>query len=248
MDRTSVFRNSRDQLYFMDDYRQDEWSPYAMAVNEIRGSGCTELGLDTMFQSYVYPMMALLHRADPSIRVQYVGVENPTSRYAANFRRSSPCAVICLGCMGVSQKWRQYAYLGRATVIAGDTVVFRPGGQLTVDSPGIDSPVKTPEQLAMGIEQSYLRLRALPEFTALAALHGLDSPFQNRRGAALRAKRDAVYELRMRGDYLFEWTEPLRLRALRGSVRSQDLAVLGMADQALQQLIELVHQRCQDFL
>jgi len=248
MDRTSVFRNSRDQLYFIDDYRQDELAPYSASAQEVHRTGCTEVGLDSMFNTYIYPMMALVHESDPGIRFQYAGVENATARYSRNLHRPAPCAVICLGCMRISGKWKTYASLGKATIIRDDNVVFWPGGQTLNDSSSVPASVQTPEQLVLSIEQANLRLRTLPEFAALATYHELDSPFQRARGAALRAKRDAVYELRMRADLIFQWSEPLRLRALHGSATSQDLDILQMTDQAFLGLIKLVYQRGAEFL
>jgi hypothetical protein len=133
-------------------------------------------------------------------------------------------------------------------VIADDTVVFWPAGQLSVDAPGVHSRAKTAEQLATGIEELYRRCWRSRNSRPWRRFTTWTHRFQDNRGETLRAKRDAVYELRMRGDYLVEWTEPQRLRALAGSATPQDLHVLGMADQALEQLIELVHRRYADFL
>jgi len=59
---------------------------------------------------YVYPMMALIHADGGPRRIQYSGVRNSTLRYDNPARREAkPCAVVCLECLGVPEKWNEYS-------------------------------------------------------------------------------------------------------------------------------------------
>jgi hypothetical protein len=245
--RTSVFRNSRDALYFMDDFRQSQFGAFAQAADEVARSGCREVGIDGMLQSYVYPEMALIQQRVSGVRFQYTGVENPTLAFGSVLRRHAPCVVVCLGCMRIPGKWKEYQWLVQHPAVFGDdNVVFwrgARGGTLSPDHVATsDQPTSAPE-LADRIRLRYTQLLALPEFAKVGQDFALDSPFQDSRGAVLKANRDAVYELRLRARIIWNWSEPLRNRAAGNVSTVQDMQVLQIVDDAYPQLTALVRAR-----
>jgi hypothetical protein len=195
-------------------------------------------------QSYVYPVMALIRQRSPKIRFRYVGVENPTDAFASGLRRPAQCIVICLGCMRVPSKWKQYEWLGhRGSLFACDNAVFWHGGSEPNVYPPFLGGILSQRELAARITQHLDDLVSLPVFARLNQIHELDSPFQSAQSAVLRAKRDAVFELRVRGVRIWEWSEPLRSRAAAGVATPQDTEVLRILDETYPQLIDLVQQR-----
>jgi hypothetical protein len=102
----NIFTTTRDRLYFQDRhlYVADSFSDAARAV---AASGCSNVGLDAFVLHYDYPMLALLRAGLGGPVVRYLGVQNRSAVYA---RTSAPasCAVVCLGCAPVHQKWKEY--------------------------------------------------------------------------------------------------------------------------------------------
>jgi hypothetical protein len=249
VDRTSVFRNSRNALYFMDDYRQDNWAAYEETAEETKRSGCKEIGIDAQLQSYVYPVVPLIRERVPEAQFQYIGVENPTKQFVFPMHRPIPCVVVCLGCMRTSAKWDQYKSFGnRASIFGNDNVVFWPGGtESNGDSGNSENLSLTPVQLADRSDMELRDFLAQAEFSKLAQYHELDSPFQDAHGALLRARRDAAYELRMRATRFWEESESSRTRARSGTATPEDMHTLRTLDEAYSQLRELLKLRDQSF-
>lgn len=248
-DRTSIFRNSRDALYFMDDYRQDNWAAYEEAAMEVQRSGCKEVGIDAMLQTYVYPIFPLIRERVPEAQFQYIGVENPTTKYGAVLNRPSPCIVVCLGCMRTPTKWERYKAFGNlASVFGNDNVVFWQGGsELNTATHSSEDQILGAPQIAERLDLQLQSFLSQPEFNELAQYHQLDSPLQDKTGAMLRAKRDAVYELRMRATHLWEGSQAMRLRTRAGKATAEDLQNLRTLDEVFSQLLLLLKHRYQSF-
>jgi hypothetical protein len=233
---TFLFRASRDSLYFADDFREPQVAQYSAAADEVQRSSCKEVGIDAMLQTYVYPMIALVHERVPAARFQYVGVTNLTSNYAVALHRPNPCVVVCLGCMHVANKWTRYRnwQLGDRVSIFGDIAVFWPGGALLNDA---NEHVKlselAPQELLALAEQNYARLQAipLPSGGKMTRVQPTDNVLLDFSEIQLRALR------------IWEWSEPLRNRARTGTATPADIDTLETIDEALPELEVLLHQK-----
>src|SRR3984893_4261037 len=117
-----IFSATRERLYFGDQhlYLADSYSAAARAV---AASGCRNVGLDAFLLHYDYPMLALLRAGIGGPSVHYVGVQNRSAIYERS-PEPTPCAVVCLGCVLVHQKWREYAGPGILALQFDRTVVF----------------------------------------------------------------------------------------------------------------------------
>jgi 4-amino-4-deoxy-L-arabinose transferase-like glycosyltransferase len=146
-DRTpNIFLASRDRLYFGDHhlYLADS---YLAAARAVAASGCRDVGLDAFVLHYEYPMLALLHAGVGGPAVRYVGVQNRTAQYA-RASAPAPCAVICLGCALVHQKWTEYAGPGIVPLQFDRNVVFL---REPIDAARIDAPKIAPGSPAEAI-------------------------------------------------------------------------------------------------
>ena len=122
-DRTpDIFSTTRERLYFGDQhlYLADS---YLAVAHAIAASGCRDVGLDAFVLHYDYPMLALLRAGMGGPTVRYIHVRNRSAVYG-NALNAHPCAVICLGCALVHQKWNEYSGLGVAPVRFDRNVIF----------------------------------------------------------------------------------------------------------------------------
>ena len=122
-DRTpNIFSASRDRLYFGDQhlYLADS---YFAAARAVASSGCKHVVLDAFVLHYDYPMLALLQAGIGGPVVQYVNVQNRSAIYDKTAERT-PCAVVCLGCGLVHQKWKEYSGQGVIALQFDRTIVF----------------------------------------------------------------------------------------------------------------------------
>jgi hypothetical protein len=85
--------------------------------------------IDSPRSFFVYPIMALIHADGQSRQVWYEGVHNLTSRFDSQGHRQ-PCAVICLDCARVPEKWREYQGVGGRASVFDYIVVFSSHGDL----------------------------------------------------------------------------------------------------------------------
>lgn len=102
----SIFRLSRDVLYFGDGYMPSAESEIA-AAQSVRSGNCQRIGIDTT-DYFDYPMMAMLLEDGIGREIRYVGVDNRSVRYA----RSSdppPCAIVCIRCTSNPVKMARYS-------------------------------------------------------------------------------------------------------------------------------------------
>jgi hypothetical protein len=118
----NIFSATREHLYFGDQhlYLADSYSAAARAV---AASGCRNVGLDAFLLHYDYPMLALLRAGIGGPAVHYVGVQNRSAIYERT-PESTPCAVVCLGCALIHQKWREYGGPGILALQFDRTIVF----------------------------------------------------------------------------------------------------------------------------
>jgi Dolichyl-phosphate-mannose-protein mannosyltransferase len=85
--------------------------------------------IDSPRSFFVYPIMALIHADGHSRQVWYAGVHNLTGRFNSQ-DRAQPCAVICLDCARVPEKWREYEDVGGRASVFDYIVVFSSQGDL----------------------------------------------------------------------------------------------------------------------
>jgi hypothetical protein len=138
----------RPEMYFYDQH--EPLIPVALAATDaINRSGCGTIGIDAYSPKfdvghsprsfYVYPFLALIHVDGQTRTVRYTGVHNPTSRYATERDRAAPCAVICLDCADVRQKWDEYRAIGGRASVFDYIVVFSSNGSVeNLPQPGAE--------------------------------------------------------------------------------------------------------------
>ena len=121
-DRTpDILSTTRERLYFGDQhlYLADS---YLAAAHAVAASGCRDVGLDAFVLHYDYPMLALLRSGLGGPNVRYVRVRNRSASY--ELALAAPCAVICLACAPVEQKWREYSGPGITPAQFDREIVF----------------------------------------------------------------------------------------------------------------------------
>jgi hypothetical protein len=128
--------HSRAELYFSDQHRAFAADTIAMA-DEINRSGCRELAVDSYFPEvdwtsgvtprslWVYPLFALIHADGSYTRLRYISVHNLSARFAVDSSRIRPCAVICLSCAKIPEKWEQYNQPDTRTSVHGENALFQ---------------------------------------------------------------------------------------------------------------------------
>ncbi len=122
----TLFKLPRERTYFLEGHGELADS-FIAAANASGLKSCRSIGLDATMLRFEYPMMALLLKQDPSRRFQYMAVNNPTVQYQ-NSQAEPPCAVICLGCAGSSEKLQVYGTNSQSDTF-GTIVDFSNGGR-----------------------------------------------------------------------------------------------------------------------
>jgi len=120
----SVLRVSRDNQYFSDMVQWNDRADYLAAIDALKGSSCSVIGIDIHNLQLEYPLQALLREARPGVQFVHTGVENVSRRYAPP-AAAAPCAIACLDCLGDDARLSLYrSFPARAT--AGKFVVLLP--------------------------------------------------------------------------------------------------------------------------
>ncbi len=132
---TDVY-HPRQDLYFTD-FHEEIAKANIAAAGVIERLKCNNIGLDSYVSDpqfghspmslYVYPILALIHGGIER-NVWYTGVNNISTRYEAGQSHSKPCAVICLECAKVPEKWREYKSVGGRASVFDYIVVFSSEG------------------------------------------------------------------------------------------------------------------------
>lgn len=137
--RVDDIYHPRAILYFNDQHEKyaAEFIAAADAVNQLN---CRDVAVDEYVglpasqlmdagSLYVYPIFPLIHAYGRSRFVWFSGVDNLSARYAGDQPRRSACAVVCLDCVNVPQKWDEYRQVGGRASVFGNIVVFGAKGQ-----------------------------------------------------------------------------------------------------------------------
>jgi hypothetical protein len=134
--RVENLYHARAYQYFLDSHTSIAPANIAVAqfVNQL---SCDRVAIDTYLEHpvlaltprsmYLYPLLAQIHADGRTRRVWYTGVQNDTVRYAST---ETPCAVICLECSRVPQKWAEYRMIGGHASVFDYIVVFADKGAL----------------------------------------------------------------------------------------------------------------------
>jgi Dolichyl-phosphate-mannose-protein mannosyltransferase len=93
----SILRVARDDQYFSDMTQWNNAASYKQAAEQLAGSGCGTVGVDSVNLHIEYPLQALLRERNPAVRFVHTGVTNQSARYLQPIE-SIPCAVVCLDC------------------------------------------------------------------------------------------------------------------------------------------------------
>ena len=120
----SVLHVSRDLQYFSDMVQWNDRADYLAAIDALKGSSCSAIGIDIHNLQLEYPLQALLREARPGVQFVHTGVENVSRRYAPSVA-APPCAIACLDCLGDDARLSLYRAFG-ARVTAGKFVVLLP--------------------------------------------------------------------------------------------------------------------------
>jgi 4-amino-4-deoxy-L-arabinose transferase-like glycosyltransferase len=130
----------RAVLYFADEHEVIASANIA-AADAVNQLNCNNIAVDSYTSQlasqinsspmsfYVYPLFALIH-AGRTPTVWYTGVHNWSSKYLDPESHRAPCAVICLDCARVPQKWGEYRGIGGRASVFGDAVIFSGVGQM----------------------------------------------------------------------------------------------------------------------
>jgi hypothetical protein len=186
----SIFSQSRTETYFADSH---EWQmhSYVAAVGAVQAITCDSIGLDSSFDDFDYPILALLDAGHGRQQVRYSEVRGLTAEYARP-DSTPPCVVICLRCANSPAKWAEYRRVGGRVSVFDEIAVFSQSG----DSPNTQNfvlPVSyDPGQLVDELD----RYRESPLPVALGPLEdrviraGHDWPDKK---TDLKARLDALY-------------------------------------------------------
>jgi hypothetical protein len=119
----NILSQERNALYFVE--RKDMLDSYRAVTEFIEAQGCQNVGLDLSVDFFEYPILALLGADQGTRSVKHVSVHNLSARYIGAGSGFRPCAVICLMCATVMEKWKTYtASVGPGTMF-DQIVVFR---------------------------------------------------------------------------------------------------------------------------
>jgi len=129
----------RPILYFSD-YHEAVAPSYIAAASFLNRTDCRSVALDSYTPDpevrsgpdsfFVYPLLALIHADGRTRQVWYTGVNNLSSRYEQELGHPAPCAVVCLGCTNVPEKWKEYENVGGRASVFGTLVIFSRDGAL----------------------------------------------------------------------------------------------------------------------
>jgi hypothetical protein len=119
----NILSQERNALYFVE--RKDMLDSYRAVTEFIEAQGCQNVGLDLSVDFFEYPILVLLGADQGTRSVKHVSVHNLSARYIGAGSVFRPCAVICLMCATVMEKWKTYtASVGPGTMF-DQIVVFR---------------------------------------------------------------------------------------------------------------------------
>src|SRR5262249_6636284 len=90
----------------------------------VRASPCTDIDIDPGGKYWVYPMMAFLNADGSTPRIWFAGVANGSVSNDDPGRRPA-CAVICLYCATLPDKWNAYQREGWDAIAVGDNILFQ---------------------------------------------------------------------------------------------------------------------------
>lgn len=110
----------RADLYFADQHMP--WAPsYEEFASRLRATGCHDVGIKAYLpvpeariehspeSFFVYPLLALVGVDGQNMRARYVGIQNPTARYARSDAPDPPCVIACLDCVGHPEAVPEYS-------------------------------------------------------------------------------------------------------------------------------------------
>ena len=145
--RVETVYHSRNRLYFNDQHAEAADINIA-AAGAVNRSSCERVAFDSYVKNpsvghssrsfFVYPLLAMIHADGRGRTAEYTGVENPTTRYETP--PTQPCAVICLDCANVPEKWAAYRDIGGRASVFGYIVIFSAEGQIQNDGLPVVAP------------------------------------------------------------------------------------------------------------
>jgi hypothetical protein len=238
-DPNSILQTPRETLYFMDQHPNLAPS-YMAAATAIKNGSCNNIGFDTFLRFYKYPAMALLDDGGSHMQFRYVGVHNNTVSYSSEWTSKSPCAVLCLGCAGVPQKWGEYRDIGGRASVFGDIVLFSAEGQYVNTSRAVTEG-QGPSARAV-VEQMVRDYRELcsidfaPVTTSLAVV----AKNQAAQRAIATQEMFGLFDVKWQAREIMEHTAPMR-QAIEGIGHGHvDYGDLLAASEALETLKNLL--------
>lgn len=146
--RVENIYHSRDYQYFLDSHTGIA-AANTEAASFVNRLPCDQVGVDTYLEHpvvalaprsmFVYPLLAMIHANGGGRAAWYTGVQNDTIRYDDG---RTPCAVICLECTRVREKWEEYRRIGGRASVFDYIVVF--SGQGAIANEGSEAPAQVP--------------------------------------------------------------------------------------------------------
>lgn len=125
----SILVTPRDDTYFFDQH-QVLADSFIAAAKATSSTSCKSIGVDAKLLHYEYPFFALITEYGGTVKISYVGVNNPTASFKPKLAEA-PCRIVCLGCAEAANKLAEYSSGQNETEKFGDVVVFVPPGVVT---------------------------------------------------------------------------------------------------------------------
>ena len=94
----SMFRHSREELYFNDMTTWKVRPKFEEVISILRASPCREIAVDINQFQLEYPIQAVILKDHPETKFVHINTSNPSKKYESRMGSVRPCITICLAC------------------------------------------------------------------------------------------------------------------------------------------------------
>src|SRR5262249_10400210 len=156
-----------------------------------------------------------------------------TASYSTGLPKHAPCAVVCLGCAGVAEKWGEYQGIGGRASVFGDIVLFSARGQVVnVQRVTTENQRLSSRTLVEQMVRDYRALSSLEVAPIIRSLERIAGEWPAERSSATQ-EMFGLFDLKWQAREIMEHTAPMR-RTIEGVGHAHvDYSDLLTASQAL---------------